>query len=284
MLLAPICGLEAKSSTSALNKPFIYEITSNETTSYLFGSRHYGFGLEDLPSWVLDLQTKSEIHFYEIDMMEQSDYDLLVTIYQHPEVYYQFSVKKNEDQVQTLLTWNGISPEMAPYLPTSSCNDFYTKKRYFFDNKFKSLDAELQLRTKKMQKTLVTLDTDELRAEASRQTSATLIPSSYEAPCNLVNVLFNMELPKLIAKNDKLTNQTTAQYQSGDESYLLNPTSDRAEVIFRNYAWIKTLTPVLKSKSSFIVVGVGHLYGDEGLISLLQKQGFQVRRLSESPK
>lgn len=50
----------------------------------------------------------------------------------------------------------------------------------------------------------------------------------------------------------------------------------------RNRAWIATLIPLLKSKPRpLVAVGAAHLVGPEGLASLLEAQGYQLRQLPE---
>lgn len=44
----------------------------------------------------------------------------------------------------------------------------------------------------------------------------------------------------------------------------------------RNQKWIPLLSNWMSSKQLFIAVGAGHLAGEEGVIHLLRKQGFQV--------
>lgn len=44
----------------------------------------------------------------------------------------------------------------------------------------------------------------------------------------------------------------------------------------RNQTWAKQLPAILAQKPSFIAVGAGHLYGEQGLLTLLQAQGFQI--------
>jgi uncharacterized protein YbaP (TraB family) len=44
----------------------------------------------------------------------------------------------------------------------------------------------------------------------------------------------------------------------------------------RNKNWVKQLNTIMKNESVFVAVGAGHLVGDEGLISLLRKEGYQV--------
>jgi len=48
----------------------------------------------------------------------------------------------------------------------------------------------------------------------------------------------------------------------------------------RNRAWIPKLKEEMKSKSCFIAVGAGHLFGENGIISLLQLEGYRVTGIS----
>lgn len=47
----------------------------------------------------------------------------------------------------------------------------------------------------------------------------------------------------------------------------------------RNKNWVKQLKEIMKRESVFVAVGAGHLVGDEGLISLLKKEGYKVEPL-----
>ncbi len=48
----------------------------------------------------------------------------------------------------------------------------------------------------------------------------------------------------------------------------------------RNKAWVPKLENEMKDQSCFVAVGAGHLFGEGGLIDLLQKQGFTVTAIS----
>ena len=48
----------------------------------------------------------------------------------------------------------------------------------------------------------------------------------------------------------------------------------------RNARWVSTLEEELRAGRAFIAVGLGHLLGDRGLLRLLERDGFTVRRLS----
>ncbi|MEM9492883.1 MAG: TraB/GumN family protein [Myxococcota bacterium] len=48
----------------------------------------------------------------------------------------------------------------------------------------------------------------------------------------------------------------------------------------RNRAWMKTLVPLLSRGRVFVAVGAGHFVGDDGLLVLLRREGFTVRRMN----
>jgi uncharacterized protein YbaP (TraB family) len=50
----------------------------------------------------------------------------------------------------------------------------------------------------------------------------------------------------------------------------------------RNKNWVKQLNTIMKNESVFVAVGAGHLVGDEGLISLLRKEGYKVEPLKNN--
>lgn len=54
---------------------------------------------------------------------------------------------------------------------------------------------------------------------------------------------------------------------------------DRLLLTDRNKKWVKKLDSIMKKESVFVAVGAGHLVGDNGLISLLKKQGYMLEPL-----
>ena len=49
----------------------------------------------------------------------------------------------------------------------------------------------------------------------------------------------------------------------------------------RNYAWMSKLPGLMQKKPTLVIVGVAHLTGEEGLISLLRKEGYEVKPVIE---
>lgn len=50
-------------------------------------------------------------------------------------------------------------------------------------------------------------------------------------------------------------------------------------IINRNIKWIASIQKIIEKQAAFIAVGVAHLYGEQGLVSLLRKQGYIVKAI-----
>ena len=48
----------------------------------------------------------------------------------------------------------------------------------------------------------------------------------------------------------------------------------------RNKSWVDTMGDIMKDDPVFFAVGAGHLAGPEGLISLLKKEGYKLKRIN----
>jgi uncharacterized protein len=79
----------------------------------------------------------------------------------------------------------------------------------------------------------------------------------------MMNVYKNQETDKLL----KIVNDTTFNEGENNDLLLKN----------RNENWVKQLNQILKTKKIFIAVGAAHLFGKDGLIDLLRKQGYTVK-------
>lgn len=64
------------------------------------------------------------------------------------------------------------------------------------------------------------------------------------------------------------------------EGFLADPSLREALLTARNRRWATAIAPLLAQPARpLIAVGAAHLVGDEGLVSLLQAQGYTVQRL-----
>ena len=51
----------------------------------------------------------------------------------------------------------------------------------------------------------------------------------------------------------------------------------------RNETWMPVLCDAVRSNPTMIMVGAGHLVGEDGLVSLLRKEGFTLLPISKAP-
>ncbi len=115
------------------------------------------------------------------------------------------------------------------------------------------------------------LDTVELRVAARARNNQT------EGTCSLRQI-FEVYTPQQVlqAIQDQMQ-QTANEYRLGipdDDATLNSPI-----VTFRNHAWMIVISQEIRKKGTFIAVGQAHLYGNDGLIELLRKQGFSVNKV-----
>ncbi|MDH6364144.1 uncharacterized protein YbaP (TraB family) [Enterococcus sp. PF1-24] len=93
------------------------------------------------------------------------------------------------------------------------------------------------------------------------------------------------ELPDLKTAKSEL--QELLQYycegkiaDNFDELFLEEEEDNDIMLAGRNHDWLQQLKTLLpEEKQYFIVVGAGHLYGEEGLIALLQAENYQVEQV-----
>jgi len=92
------------------------------------------------------------------------------------------------------------------------------------------------------------------------------------------NRLLNLYLNQDIAEFSSMTVDKSSDFIDYDNESL---TKKYMLLLIdkRNSLWVKKLPGLIQTKSSFIEVGVAHLPGENGLISLLRKQGYTVENV-----
>lgn len=61
---------------------------------------------------------------------------------------------------------------------------------------------------------------------------------------------------------------------------FMNEKQEEAMLSNRNKNWVEKMPEMMKKERSFFAVGSGHLWGDNGLISLLKSKGYTVKPIS----
>jgi len=97
-----------------------------------------------------------------------------------------------------------------------------------------------------------------------------------------VSALYELVTEKEVAQHELISMADT--YLSGNgkklhEVMLAQDDFIGASALFldqRNQTWVQKLPQLFVGKRSFVAVGAGHLYGDQGLLSLLIAQGYEI--------
>lgn len=107
-----------------------------------------------------------------------------------------------------------------------------------------------------------------------------------EQASDLAKTLANFEKSKTLAK--ELTEYYIKQDINGlfdlmikefeESDYTPEQRQQRFEKMFtnRNKNWVQQLKTIMPKKSAFVVVGAGHLAGEDGVINLLKREGYTV--------
>ena len=100
------------------------------------------------------------------------------------------------------------------------------------------------------------------------------------------------ELEEIDNEINKLLNSITGSVDRGELTEIENlidddcqsdPESCQSLIIDRNYNWIPIIEEYLTLREDkLIVVGAGHLVGEQGVINLLKEKGYKVRRFRNS--
>jgi uncharacterized protein len=278
LLLSQHCQAQKKLSKSRDNNTLLWEISGNglKKPSYLFGTFH--------------IMCKDDIHFSE---------NVKQAIKTAEKVYFEMDLDDPKNMLGGLALMNMKNKTLA---------DLYTKEElekitnFFKDsikmnlsffNKMKpmlleallyprmmpcktpsGIEMELMVLVKKQKKEIKGFETMEFQSAVFDS-----IPYEVQAKDLLKDidstekfkVFFNKMLD--IYKNqetDKLAQMmadTTFSGGENDDTLLKN----------RNVNWVKQLTTILKTNNIFMAVGAGHLFGKDGLIVMLRKEGYQVK-------
>ena len=275
--------------TTYSTEPFLWKIGS-ENPSYLFGSIHLSnLTILTLPDVVLDALEESDVVYTEIML----DVDALM----HS---YALSKLENGTTLEDLLPDN-VETKLKNYLATKNVNfQFFSPYKiwiaatqlFTLDNLneiflYPSLDQYIWNNGVKLEKSCLGLETVEEQF-AIFDSLATEEQIQYLE--DTIDDLIELELT-----NNNIVNLSIGAYLEGDLEILKElDESDLdledplyaklIQMIYtdRNVNMTKDITDLINNNPEtqyFFTIGAGHYYGDEGLISLLEAEGFTITRV-----
>lgn len=297
LIVFPACGKKEIVKEDNEITPLFYKISDkNNTTIYLLGSIHAADDtIYPLNDTIMNSFNDSDYLAVEVDTLSlQNNFDLSLKLAEKM-MYNDSTTIKNHIGDELYNKMVNFLKEKKSY---SSLYDNY--KPVFFESLFENLiinDAKLKSESG--------IDTYFLSL-ASENNKKILEVESAEFQYNL---LLNtpLELDKIMIEEyidnyDLNVSQMKDLYElwkKGDkeqlENILINSESQNATeeekklmenynqslIIDRNYGMANVLENYFEKKQNvFCVVGLGHVIGDEGIINLLQKRGYDVAQLN----
>lgn len=295
------------SSYKSIDGGLLWKITGNglKEPSYLLGTNHGMSGdfVDSIPGF-WDAFNSVEQLVMEYDITKPKRLDSIKPINILPEgityhdlldadeiavldsilmVYFPYNSKEIRLKPANLLTL------LQGVILTKESQKWATENPYLAIALTKSMDLRLLKISKFRSYPIIELDSDEeldrlgirdgsflsssenLQVEAKEMvqslTSSNTMDSIIGFTRNSIEVYYTQDL-RAIEKYG-----ADSKMQNEEEAKLIRNTM----VTKRNILWIDKILPAINKKPSFIMVGVAHLPGKEGLINLLKKEGYTVQ-------
>ncbi len=171
-----------------------------------------------------------------------------------------------------MLKPNAISAQLSiiasqPYMDAPLTPDFkgidaqiqeYAKSKQFIIGGLESADSQIDLLFDSSIKEQATDLVTSLRKTDLRKDAELMIQLYREQDSQGMYLFIENNTQKLTTTNE--------EYNKELEKMLFQ----------RNRAWVAQLPAIFSAQPTFVAVGVGHLHGSEGVISLLEKEGYTV--------
>lgn len=103
--------------------------------------------------------------------------------------------------------------------------------------------------------------------------------NSYNEMRNTINLMLEAYLEEDLTKMYQISTSfipNKPEYERYRETYLKHVVKNR-NVVMEHY-----MRKPMREKNTFIAVGALHLYGDQGVLALMEKDGYQVKRIPVS--
>lgn len=272
------CNIQEKEERSSLS-PILYKISGNSLTkpSYLFGTMHIiPADKFIIPSIVNQKLSEAEMLVLEVDIDIPLKEQVLLA---------QRMIIPDNKTLKDILPEQEFRQLESIFIDSLGLNEKKTErymhiKPFFlvgvllqeYYGKVENFETHFHKMAKKQNKEFAALETIDFQMSLIDTISIVTQSESY-----LIGDIFT-EYNKMMEIYFSGNLQELYQFMIESDGY------DEIEeplMIARNMNWLPKITDLLPEKSLFITVGAGHLPGERGIISILEKQGFLVERVNE---
>ncbi len=264
----------------AQNKLHLWEVKKGESIDYILGSIHFCIEVSDLSPLVKALHDSTNTHAYEMipkppdsmfDFSSAADLRILQEMYRTSEGFENRSYENNNPvpvEYYSKLARIGVPSFFHRFMVNDALAPVIGVE-CMFKRPYKSIDHELMVNSIVASKKVIELENEDVRETAETLSGGPLLVSE------LLEYYSDDEIKRIqlsildLAKN----------YLSG----IITPEdltdSDGPDMIFRNKYWMTQLPTIFSENSAFVTVGMGHLYGENGILKMLENEGFELKRI-----
>lgn len=273
-------------SVPSIAAPALFQIEKNGVSSYLLGTVHVGDqSMKGLPTNITQAIEKSQRVVVEVNVDAISPIEM-------QRRSMPFMMLPNGRTLQSVLSAQNYAAldayfknkkinialfnNLSPWAVMITMLQLEFQKLGFHENN--GIDKQVLAYARTHQKEIVELETLEQQLEMLSQIGikSDLMISETLKQIKDVDSYF-LNLVSAWKKGDMATLSKYYKLSFEDPDY--GKFSEELMVIQRNHNWVEQLTPLLTRESLFIAVGALHLPEQDGLLTLLKKQGFKVSRL-----
>ncbi|MFY8273870.1 TraB/GumN family protein [Pseudoalteromonas sp. SSDWG2] len=266
--------------------PALWKIEKQGMTSYLLGTVHVGDkSMEVLPSTIENAIKNSDSVVVEVNLEALS----ALQIQQRSLPYLRLPQGRTLDSELTTQSYKMLSDyfgdkninitlfsSLKPWAVLLTMMQLEIQNAGFVEHY--GIDKQVVLAAQKLNKPVLELETLEQQME---------IFTALEGHADQMVADTFRQLKEL----DGYFEHMVEAWKTGDTEVLINiydesfddspfgKLNEQVLLIERNKRWIESLAQPLSEESLFIAVGALHLFKDNGLIALLEQQGFVVTRL-----
>lgn len=271
------------SNSEALSKYFFYEVATDSSKAYIFGSIHFGKA-EWYPfeSYIEKAFEKSDVIATEIDINKVSQFTFINKMIANDTIDLKYKLKpENYAKVEKSLEKVGLNKTMIqrfrPWFVAFTLQQMELSQGSI--NSKDGVDIYFTKKANELNKPIISLEEIEFQIS---------LLEKFDDCAD--------EIIEHIGINDTKTNidKMTKAWLKGDDKIineLMNKDSDMSEryvnilneILFkRNISMANSIIELLKEKKTyFIVVGAAHLVGNESIIEHLKKSSkkYKIKRL-----
>ena len=260
-----------------ISSPFLWKAEKDGHVAYLFGAYHMGFSLSDLPGDFKSYIDSSKNFLMELDITSRRKRAIMADGL--------FSGDRSLDEYLSQDSWNKLVKIVGNEIPEVTLK---ISKPWFVSfgllrPTFGGLPSSPSHATQ--------FFNGELLKYADEQGLEIIFLEDFQLQVSVLEALISArELESVIQGFNSVNNQIELEkfyncYKNGNltcieaEIQSMDEMERQLLLVRRNKDWASLIEKFLKSGQTFVAAGVGHMVGEDNLLSLLEERGFSVTRV-----